>query len=196
MADAPKMLSDRISFSRDPEKLTVVITQEIPRSKEALLFAWIVAWMGVGSVFIYYWMIADTGSSDRIFFAVSSAFWVYFFVRIFKVILWRKIGRELIMVKGETLTITNAYSKFGKPQHYHTGNVQRFGVIPYDFTKFGQFMDRASWVIGGETLGFEHLGRKVLFGKQLGDREAAQLARIIEKALREVPARYRRDQRS
>lgn len=193
MSDQPKMLSERISFLRKPEELTVVITQQVSRGKEALLFTWLLAWFFVGSVFIYFWLHTEPGSSDRIFFAVSSAFWAYFFVKILKVFIWRKIGKELIRLKGEQFSIRNAYGKFGRPQLYHTERMKKFGVIPYDFTKFGQFMDRASWVIGGDMLGFEFNGKPIGFGKQLSEKEAAQLGRIIEKALREIPARHRRE---
>lgn len=190
------MLTDRISFVRKPDELTVVITQEIPRAKEALLFAWLCAWALVGGAFIYYWRMAPAGSSDRIFFAISTAFWLYFFVRTVKVWLWRRMGKELLRVHGENLMIKDAYGRWGKPRDYHTDRIRKFGVIPYDFTKFGQFMDRSFWVIGGEALGFEYNGKKIVFGKQLADRDAVQLARIIEKALREIPARTRREQKS
>lgn len=187
------MLSERISFKRTPETLTVVITQEVSRMKEALLFAWLMAWFLIGSIFIYYWFaVSEPGSTDRIFFAVCTAFWLYFFVKILKVYLWRKIGKELLRIHEQTLTYRMAYGRFGKPQVFHTEQIKRFGTVPYDFTKFGEFMDRSSWVIGGDMLGFDYDSKKVLFGKQLEDQEARQLARIIEKALRDIPARARR----
>lgn len=193
MAEQPKMLSERVSFKRSPDELTVVITQEVPRLKEALLFAWLIAWFSIGCVFIYYWfVVSEPGSTDRIFFAISTAFWMYFFVKIMKVYLWRKVGKELLRIKGQTLTYRMAFGRFGKVQTYSTEHVKKFGTVPYDFTKFGEFMDRSSWVIGGDMLGFEYRNKKILLGKQLDNQEARQLARIIEKALREIPARDRR----
>lgn len=193
MAEQPKMLSERVSFRRTPEELTVVITQEVSRMKEALLFAWLMAWFAIGCVFVYYWLIeSEAGSSDRIFFAISTAFWLYFFVKIMKVYLWRKIGKELLRIKDETLSYRMAFGRMGKVQNFSTGQIKKFGTVPYDFTKFGEFMDRSSWVIGGDMLGFEYRTKKILFGKQLNDQEARQLARIIEKGLREIPARARR----
>jgi hypothetical protein len=40
------------------------------------------------------------------------------------------------------------------------------------------------WVIGGERLGFEHHGRKVVFGKGLNDEEARRLVPILKDALK------------
>lgn len=192
MSDQPKQLSERISFRRTPDELSVVITQEVPRLKETLLFVWVIAWLTVGVAYISFWITSASSSSDRMFFAVATAFWAYFFVRSVKVYLWRKVGKETLRLHGEGLWIKNAWGNWGRAREYHTSNIKRFGIIPYDVAKFGQFMERSFWVIGGNTLGFEYHGNKVQFAKQLSDNEARQLARIIEKALREIPARSRR----
>lgn len=188
----PKFISPRVSFVRTDERLTVIITQEVPRIKETLLFIWAIAWFLVVGVFVYFWLRSVPGSSDRIFFAISTAFGAYFLVKAIKVYLWRKIGRELLMIQGEELSLKMAWRDYGKPKHFNTQNIRKFGIIPYDITKFGQFAERSFWTIGGETLGFEHHKTKVAFGKQLENDEAKQIARIIEKALREIPARSRR----
>jgi len=188
----PKFISPRVSFVRTDERLTVIITQEVSRLKESLLFIWAAAWLAVLAVFVYFWMHSLPGSSDRIFFAISTAFGAYFLVKAIKVYLWRKIGRELLMIEGEELSLKMAYRNYGKPKHFNTNNIRKFGLIPYDITKFGQFAERSFWTIGGETLGFEHHKTKVAFGKQLENDEAKHIARIIEKALREIPARTRR----
>lgn len=190
---SPKFISSRVSFVRTDERLTVVITQEVSRFKESLLFIWAFAWLLVVSVFIYFWLHSLPGSSDRIFFAISTAFGAYFLVKAIKVYLWRKIGRELLMIKGEELSLKMAWRDYGKPKLFNTNNIRKFGIIPYDLKKFGQFAERSFWTIGGDTLGFEHHKTRVSFGKQLENDEAKLIARIIEKALREIPARARRN---
>ncbi|MFN3876654.1 MAG: hypothetical protein ACK4L7_12170, partial [Flavobacteriales bacterium] len=42
------------------------------------------------------------------------------------------------------------------------------------------------WSIGGHRLGFEHMGRKVAFGKGLSDEEARRLVPILKEALRKA----------
>jgi hypothetical protein len=44
-------------------------------------------------------------------------------------------------------------------------------------------LDQSGWMIGGERLGFEHLGRKIIFGKGLSDEEARQLVPLLKHAL-------------
>ncbi|MBK6543502.1 MAG: hypothetical protein IPG10_19950 [Flavobacteriales bacterium] len=47
--------------------------------------------------------------------------------------------------------------------------------------------------MGGERLGFEHLGKRVVFGKGLSDTEMTDLLRTLKEALKR-PHRDLRDQ--
>lgn len=186
----PNYISERISYVRKPEELTVVISQEIPRKKEALLFAWVMMWLVLGGFYFYYWFTSAPKSDQKIFFLVALAFWAFFLYRMGKVLIWRKSGRELIRIKEETMTIKNAFGKYGKARLYQIENIKKFGTIPYDFTKFGQFLDRSFWEMGGETIGFEHFNKGVAFGKQLSEAESKQLAKVIAKAMKEIPLAF------
>ncbi len=196
MPEHTQTIGDRVSIQRSSHELTVVITQQISRKKETLFLLWLLALLVAGGAFIFYWINNPAGSSDRVFFMICTAFITFFLVRYGKVFLWRKIGREMIRIKGEEMSIKNAFGTYGRAQFFNTNNIHRFGVIPYDFTKFGQFMDRAFWEMGGETLGFEHGGKKYRFGKQLDEREAERLARVIDKGLREIPKLHRKQQKA
>lgn len=196
MPEQSQTIGDRISFTRSSDELTIIITQQIPRRKETIFLLWLVALGVAGVAFVFYWLNNPAGSSDRIFFMICTAFIAFFLVRYGKVFLWRKIGREMIRIKGEEMSLKNAFGTYGRAQFFNTNNIHKFGVIPYDFTKFGQFMDRAFWEMGGEMLGFEHGGRKYRFGKQLDEREAERLARVIDKGLREIPKLHRQRQKT
>ncbi|MFT4777512.1 MAG: hypothetical protein ACJAU0_000470 [Flavobacteriales bacterium] len=188
----PKYISDRVSCMRKPDELTVVISQEIPKKKEALLFSWLMMWIVLGGVYIYYWFISKPESDQKLFFMVVLAFWAFFLYRMGKVFFWRRAGRELIRIKEETITIKNAFGKYGKARLYQIENIKKFGTIPYDFTKFGQFLDRSFWEMGGETIGFEHFNKGVAFGKQLSENESKQLAKIVLKAMKEIPENFQK----
>lgn len=189
---APKHISDRISFVKKPDELTVVISQEIPKKKEALLFTWIMAWLFVGIAFIFYFFTSPPESDEKIFFAVTVAFWAFFFFRMTKVFYWRRAGIELLRVKEDYLTIKNSFGKYGKARMFQIENIQKFGTIPYDFTKYGQFLDRSFWEMGGETVGFEHFNKSIRFGKQLSEKESKQLAKLLDKAMRDISTKFNR----
>lgn len=191
MSAEPKRISDRVSFKRTDDELTVIITQQTTPLYLTLMILWVALWVFVGVVFIYNWQ-TTADQNERFFYAVCSAFWAYFLVKGGKVVAWRLYGKEMLRVFETELSIKNAFGTYGKAQFYATENIQKFGTITYDSTKFFQFMERAPWIMGGETIGFQYLRKRIQFGKQLDDKEAKELARIIDKALREIPARTKK----
>ena len=142
--------------------------------------------------FVFYFFTSPPESDEKIFFAVTIAFWAFFFFRMTKVFYWRRAGRELLRIREDNLTIKNAFGNYGKARLFQIENIQKFGTIPYDFKKYGQFLDRSFWEMGGETIGFEHFGKAIRFGKQLSDQESKQLAKILQKAFKDIPADFNR----
>lgn len=191
MTSEPKQLSDRVSFKRTDDELTVIITQQTTKLYLTLMFLWLVLWLFVGVVFIYNWQTTED-QNERFFFAVCSAFWAYFLVKGGKILAWRLFGKEMLRVHETEFSIKNAFGTYGKAQFFAIENIQKFGTINYDSTKFFQFMERAPWIMGGETIGFQYLRKRIQFGKQLEDKESKELARIIDKALHEIPNRLKK----
>jgi hypothetical protein len=62
-------------------------------------------------------------------------------------------------------------------------NIQKLGLLAVDERSWKWQLDQSGWMIGGERLGFEHLGRKIIFGKGLSDEEARQLVPLLKHAL-------------
>jgi hypothetical protein len=191
--EEPRFIGSRISFVHKKDLLTVIITQEVEKWKMAALLGWLILWCGVGAVFIYNWLNGST-SSDRLFFAIASAFWAFFLVRIGKVYIWRIIGREMIRIDLNGMSIKNAYGNFGKAQRFHLENIKEFGVINYDPNKFFQFMDRAFWTLGGDAIGFKHSGKRYQFAKLINDRDAGLLLRLMDKAMRDIQKLQKRQE--
>lgn len=181
---APKFIGKRISVLRSKEDIVITITQQIERWQEALLITWLMAWTFCGVVFIKY-AIETTVFSDRVFFIIASSLWLYFFVKIVKVFLWRKGGREIIRISKGKLEITNAYWRRGLPETFFLRNIFKLGLIKRDPGNFLAFLDDSFWVIGGERVGFSHSGNKIRVGKQLSVKDAELLIRVIESGVRE-----------
>ena len=179
-----KPVSKRISVSRTKDELVIYVSQGIERWQEALLIAWLSAWLFCGCVFIYNMMMATT-DGNRIFFIIASALWLFFFVRITKVFIWRRIGCEIISLRTGQLAIKNAFGRMGKNQIFYIRNIFKFGVIKVKPTNFFAFLDNSFWVMGGDTIGFSYSGQKIQFGKQLDVNEMNLLARMVEQGLRE-----------
>lgn len=180
----PKFIGKRIKVIRAKDSITVEISQTIERLQEALLFAWIIAWAFCGGVFLYY-AFTSSSQSEQIFFIISSSLWLFFFVRIFKVLLWRKIGKEILVMNRKEMTVKNAFGSWGKTEHFNYANIYKLGLIKRDPTSFLAFLDDSFWIIGGERVGFSNSGSKVRLGKQLSVKDAELLIRVVESAIRE-----------
>lgn len=192
-AEQPRFIGTRISFVHKKDLLTVIISQEVAKWKMWALGIWLLLWSALGAVFIYNWLNGSNGS-ERLFFAISTGFWAFFLIRVGKVFVWRLIGREMIRIDPNGISIKNAYGNFGKAQHFHLENIKDLGVINYDPNKFFQFMDRAFWTMGGDTIGFRQSGKKYQFAKLISDRDAKLLARLVDKALKDIQKIKRRQE--
>jgi hypothetical protein len=181
---SPKFIGERISFAKTKDQLSIIITQEIPRWKESLFLAWILAWVFCGILFILE-LTQRTDQQERLFFTVVIAFWAFFMVRIGKAYLWRKGGREMIRISPRELTIKNGWWKYGKAKSYFLDNVKEVSLIPVDPKNFMQSLDRSFWVVGGENIAIKYMKKELRVGKQLEEKEARQLAMLIDKGISE-----------
>lgn len=180
----PKFIGKRIAVVRSKEDIVITVTQQIERWQEALLIGWLLGWTFCGVVFIKY-AIQSEAKSDQLFFIIASALWAYFFVKIIKVFMWRKGGREIIRISKGKLEIMNAYWKRAMPETFLIRNIFKLGLVKRDPGNFLAFLDDSFWIIGGERVGFSHSGTKIRFGKQLQQKDAELLIRVVESGIRE-----------
>ena len=115
---------------------------------------------------------------------VYLGFWAYFEYKVVNVWLWRKFGKERIRIIGDELEIKNDVLGYGKVRRYFISNIKDFGLIQYKDSSFSTVYGRSFWVIGGESLGFDHLGENVAFGRQLETRDAEQMAKVLKRLLK------------
>ena len=179
-----EQISERVSVNRTEDRTSVVISARVDRSKEALLVTWFVAWLLVGAVVIWQRTKIPAGDDLRQFLLAFLAFWLYFAVKVGKAVLWRLKGMELWRMKDGTLTIKDSIFGYGKAKPYFIQNMQRLGLLQIDPASWKYQLDQSFWNIGGNRLGFEYVGKKVIFGKGLNDEEAKRLLYILNDLLK------------
>lgn len=178
-------LSERVSVERDAGRTSVVISARPSKKKEALLVSWTIAWILCGAYIAYARSEMAVGDPLRQYLLAFLAFWAYFLLKVGRATLWRLKGFELWRIKDGSLTIKNSLFGYGKAQVYFVENIQRMGLLNIDPSSWKAQWNDSIWVVGGERLGFEHLGRQVAFGKGLNDQEARDLLHVLKEALRE-----------
>lgn len=176
-------ISDRVSVDRDKGRVSVVITASRGRAHDALLVAWSLAWLCCGIYIAYARAGLPAGDPLRQYLLVFLAFWAYFMLKVGRATLWRIKGFELWRIKQGTLTIKDSLFGYGRATDYFVDNISKLGVIQVDPRSWKTQWNESPWVIGGERLGFEHLGKRVVFGKGLTDAEARRLVPELERAL-------------
>lgn len=176
------MLTDRVSYRRTKDATTVVVSARVEKWKEALLVAWVLAWTVSGGFFIAE-LFNDPSEDQRLYLIILLSFWLYFEVRIGKAMFWRLFGMEFIRLKDGTLTLKKSMKKLGKAQDYFIDNIRDLAVIERADHSISKQFDSSFWVIGGETVKFDYMGKEIRFGRQLKNEEAKQLATFLAKEM-------------
>lgn len=179
-------VSERVSIDRRDGRLSVVISARLPKGKEALLVAWFLAWLLVGGYVIYERAQLPEGDPTRQFILGFLAFWLYFAVRVGRAVLWRLKGLELWRLKEGSFAIKDSIWGYGKAATYFVENIKQLGSLNVDRSSLKYQLSDSFWTIGGERLGFEHLGRKVVFGKGLNDEEVRRLLFVLQDELKKA----------
>jgi hypothetical protein len=177
-------IGERVSIERTGGRTTVVISARLPRTKGALLITWALAWSLCGFYIIHARLQLPAGDPVRQYLLAFLAFWAYYLVVVLKAIAWRFKGFELWRIKDGTLTLKDSLLGYGKAHDYFVDNIQQLGLLKVDEHSWKWQLDQSAWMIGGARLGFEYLGRKVIFGKGLTESEARRLVPLLKDALR------------
>lgn len=180
----PKFIGKRISIRKDKQHLKVEISQQVERWQEAILIAWLAAWFFCGMTFIYF-AATSTNRPEQIIAIIATSIWLYFFVRITKVFIWRKRGREVLTFSNGKLTLKNSFGGRGKEESFNFQHIAKLGLVTKDPSSFLAFLDDSFWMIAGDRVGFNYSGQKIRLGKQLAIRDAELLIRVMESAMKE-----------
>ena len=97
--------------------------------------------------------------------------------------LWQVLGKEIVIVHGQTFTIRRDLEGFGFEKEYdllqmRNLRLEQVGFNPIDFSSSLQL-----WGIGGGVVAFDYGARTYRFGAGLDEAEAKQAMTAIKKRL-------------
>lgn len=179
---AIQRIGKRITYAWHEDALTVVIDQKIPKSQQLALEGWMFAWLLIGGAF--FWILLQSTGDERMFYSISLAFWAFFAFRVGKVILWRRKGNESIRIHSEGMSVKNAFGTLGKAQLFQIRNLHKMEVIRREATSFLANLDQSFWIMGGDAIQFTHQNKSFVLGKQLNEKDAHALAKLLDKGFR------------
>lgn len=181
-------IGHRISFAwhdrgSEDERLVIEIGQAIAQGKLALLSAWLLLWFGLEAAVLHFWINEPMEGNAWLGYAIYSAFWAFFAFRLGKVWVWRRIGREVITVDRRGVSVAMAFGRRGLPDFFAHGAHGPLSRVEEQPTQILRTFEQAFWSMGGETLQFKGGRRMMVFGKQLPDKDADGLLRLLGPAL-------------
>lgn len=180
-----KLIGERVSYKNHEDYSTIVISTNIDKWKETLLFTWLLGWTICGVVFFYFLFTGDFIKEEKMMLIVMCVFWLFFEIRIGKVYFWRKTGMEFIKIDKDLMTIKRSIKGFGKAIPYQLGRIRDVQGLEINPKGFSKSMNDSFWVIGLGTVRFFYNEKEVRFGAQLSTKDAEKLAKIVNKLLRE-----------
>lgn len=180
---AIKYLSDRISYQQKDDAMSIVISGKTERWKEAALIAWVLAWTASGIYFIYQ-LGQDLPRETKMGIFIFLFFWLYFEVRVGRALLWRLWGFEQIRFTPGQMSIKRNIKGYGKRADYFLQNIDAFKKVEVSNRSLIASMEESFWVVGGERLYFDHLGKKIGLGLQLNPEEANRLLELLQRQLK------------
>ena len=178
----------RITFNQDQDSLRIRIQQHIPSAQMSLLTAWLVVWLGLEAIVLYFWTQYPAQGNAWLGYGIYSAFWAFFAFRIGKVWLWRTRGQEVITVDHKGLSVALAFGQRGLPDFFAHGTYRLPSKIQENPQQILRTFEKAFWSMGGETLQFDSGKRTMVLGKQLDERDADALLKMMVAACKRLSA--------
>lgn len=189
-----KLIGERITTYTDKEYTSIIVYPKRTRWKEALLFAWVMAFSAIGFYMIYLLFggidtIDNTGlqgdseeilRNQKIYVGVFVGFWLYFEYKVVKGLLWVVFGKELIRITTDSINIKNSILSYGKSYRYFYENLKGMDLVKHERLSFGFDYENAFWRKGSNSIIFEHRGKSVSFGRKLDEKDSRLLFRFIQ----------------
>ncbi|MCA1761532.1 MAG: hypothetical protein ABR574_05840 [Cryomorphaceae bacterium] len=177
-----KLLSEKVSYRSEPGSLQIIVLGKIERWKEALLTAWLLAWIFCGGVvFNEYWH--STNRENKMIYLIFLIFWAYYFWRIGRVWLFRRGGNELIKVQNNTLVLKRSFFTYGKSREFDLEGITDLKPLKISKTSFAHTYENSWWVLGGEKISFEYHGKVVKLAMQISDDTRNRLLSMMKKQI-------------
>lgn len=188
-----KRIGKRISYVDNKENTTIVIHPENIGWKNSLLLAWLTVWLFVG-VYVCYEITQDYSREIKLTLVIFMSFWLYFAYKVGKAVLWQFYGKELIKIDGIHLTYKKSILSYGKAKSFFLDNIHKLRTEEIKNTSLRYQFESSIWVVGGERLSFDNMGKSHFFGRKLDEQDANLLFKLISKRLNDFIKKAKKTQ--
>ncbi len=170
----------KITVDKTDAGTVITIYPQLDSWQTWALRIWLIIWVVVGMLGIM--GMLKEGSGDQLTYTlVFVSFWLYFVYYAGRSILWHQSGKEFLRISDETLDYKRSWGLYGRVQSYDRETIKNLGLVNLDGMSFAKLYQNAFWTVGGEQIGFEYLGKKIVLGLRLTDKDAKRIVKMIER---------------
>ena len=72
-----------------------------------------------------------------------------------------------------------SWGSYGSAVSYDLDTIKDLGLVNLSGKSFARSYQNAFWTVGGEQIGFEYLGKKVVIGLRLEEKDAKKVVKLI-----------------
>lgn len=175
-----KKIGERITWHDEKEFSTVVILPENNSLKNGLLLAWTLMWLFIGGYFAFEFTNRHT-QNEQIALVVFLSFWAYFAYKVGRATLWQLYGKELLRIDSISMSYKRSIFKYGKAQVFYLENIRKLRVDEVKNTNLVAQFEDSIWVVGGERLSFDYMGKLIRLARKLDEKDTVILFKFISK---------------
>ena len=176
-----KWIGKRISFVDDKSKTTIVIHPKDIGWLKPLMGAWVSMWLTLGAIVIWAFINVPMTEQESIIIIIFLGFWVYFAFKVIKSWFWLMWGKELIKIDEANLQYKKSIRKYGKAKSFLLENISKMTMHKQEEKSFQTAWEKSPWVIGGERIEFDYVGKVVKMGRKLDQKDAELLFKLLTK---------------
>lgn len=180
-----KWIGKNISFVEDSKKITVIIYPEKLNWFKPMMFAWTLMWYAVGGASLWAFLTMKLTQQELVILFVFACFWIYYAQRVTRSLLWLLYGKELIKIDETSMFIKRSIRTYGKSNRYLLENIKKMTVSTPKPHSFQAAWEAAPWMVGGERIHFEYIGKNIKLGLKLNDKDAEILFKYLTKKIEE-----------
>jgi len=180
-----KWIGERISFSEEKNKTTIVINPDDITWLKAVMGAWVSMWYAIGGIVTWAYFKLPLSQQESLILVIFMVFWLYFAYKVTRSFLWLLWGKELIKIDEVSLYYKKSIKKYGKSTPYYLENISKIELNHPKEKSIQAAWEKSPWIAGGERIEFDYLGKRVKFGRKLNEKDANLLFKLITKRINE-----------
>ena len=188
-----KWIGDRISFHEKNDITTYVIYPERKAWVISLMGAWCAMWLTIGAVMIWSFFVLNLNEAEKIIVVVFMSFWFYYFQRVGRSFLWLLWGKEMLKINLTELVYKKSIRTYGKAIPFFHENIVKMRLTVPEANSLQSVWENSPWVVGGERIEFDYMGKVIRLGRKLDEKDAKLL---FQSLIKRVELQQRRRSKS